>query len=134
MSEHAKGPWSVGWGTGLTGPTTPSPMGATCGEAVAQRAAQDAFMPSPERTSVPVSMGMMTVAIVPLPESGDIAERDANARLIAAAPRMLEVLKLVTQMHARPGSGWAGYCYDDRIGAMDQVRAAIADAEGRGGG
>ena len=46
---------------------------------------------------------------------GDVARQTANARLIAAAPEMLAMLKRVL------GSQWTG----------DDVRAVIAKAEGR---
>ena len=58
------------------------------------------------------------------------AETQANARLIAAAPDMLEALQVVEALHKR-------YC--DRVGAQDQwardvqnkARAAIAKATGQ---
>jgi hypothetical protein len=50
-------------------------------------------------------------------------ENLANAALIVAAPRMLAALRLVAAMHAMPNG-----IYQDHIGAMGAVRAALAAA------
>lgn len=64
------------------------------------------------------------------------AEQNANARLIAAAPELVAALQKVTQMHARDGGviehgkhrGHTRVLYEDRIGAIDAVRAALDKA------
>jgi hypothetical protein len=55
-------------------------------------------------------------------------QQRANARLIAAAPEMLEALRLVTStLNARDGHTLAEKLYATKVG-----RAAIAKAEGGG--
>lgn len=87
--------------------------------------------------SVPVrgaglSSGWVAVAYVPI-DYANRAEREANARLIAAAPAMYEALKALHD--------WVlGYAQDDvsnarfhstgGFGKMEAARAAIAKAEG----
>ncbi len=52
---------------------------------------------------------------------GSQEEMDANARLIAASPELLDALKLALEAHDYPGrEGWA-----------ENARAAISKAEGR---
>ena len=59
----------------------------------------------------------------------DEAEVEANARLIAAAPDMLEALREVFAAH--PNHTWLpGLSARERL-AFRQVKAAIAKAEGR---
>ena len=55
----------------------------------------------------------------------DSGEQAANARLIAAAPALLEALKSLMGRFERTGEAWMG------DPAMQQARAAIAQAEGR---
>jgi hypothetical protein len=109
MSGPTPGPWVVGYGSGLTGPTTPSVTGPTC-------AGRD-------WGHVPVSSGKDTVAIVPAcvvrRPDGDQQDEDqmnANARLIAAAPDLLEALEKI------------GKCDKSINGHL--ARAAIAKAKG----
>jgi hypothetical protein len=65
------------------------------------------------------------------------AEEEANARLIAAAPDLLEALKAVTPPHRALGC-WCSYSRDtEGYGHEDGcklARAAIAAAEGRTNG
>lgn len=75
------GPWISGWGDGLTGPTTASVSGPSCG--------------GKDWSFHPVSVGMETVAICPN-QRLDGAGRDqvagsgeANAQLIAEAGTVL---------------------------------------------
>jgi len=64
--------------------------------------------------------------------SPPLQEAIANARLIAAAPELLEALRKVVNMHCVklpvPG-GEVIYSYRDYTGVMDKARAAIAKAE-----
>lgn len=58
----------------------------------------------------------------------DATEEDrANARLIAAAPDLLEALKAM--LDAEPGYGWGGSS-EAEIAAQELARAAIAKATG----
>jgi len=57
------------------------------------------------------------------------AHNEANARLIAAAPAMLEALQACTDPRAF-GDLYGGHLHDVEERAMDQVRAAIAQATG----
>ena len=56
-------------------------------------------------------------------------EKAANARLIAAAPELLESLRLMVDMFERHIDGRPGP--DDAATRWDSARAAIAKAEGR---
>jgi len=73
--KHTPGPWVKGYGDGVTGPTCPSALGPTCA--------------GNEWDYTVVSKNMETIAIIPKQENGIM---DSNARLIAAAPEMLEAL------------------------------------------
>ena len=70
------------------------------------------------------------IGALALPEEEASAIQDANARLIAAAPELLEALK-----HARNQMKRSGFCFEmDDINDCDGYRsidAAIAKAEGR---
>ena len=78
-TKWTPGRWRDDWngGKGLTGPTTSAAGGACC---------------DPNRDTWPVSIGAMTAAICPLPESGSREEMLANARLIASAPDLYDAL------------------------------------------
>lgn len=54
-------------------------------------------------------------------------ERDANARLIAAAPDLLEALKVAEYIIQRQQDNAGNYTYPQ---ILEQARAAIAKAEG----
>lgn len=73
MTQHTPGPWTAGWGCGLTGPTTPV-LRPFCGH---------------EWKFTPVSKGRETIAVCPAQESHD-GDHAANARLIASSPRMYD--------------------------------------------
>ena len=74
-TKHTPGPWENGYGYGVTGPTTPRVGGPCC----------DHDIPY-----VVVRVGTEVLAIVP-GVAKEIAE--ANARLIAAAPELLEACR-----------------------------------------
>lgn len=74
--KFTTGPWTKGWGRGVTGPTTPRAAGPCCG---------GEYYPY-----TIVSKNLETIAIIPQQEDGIM---DANACLIAAAPEMYETLK-----------------------------------------
>lgn len=77
--KGTKGEWINGWGNGLTGPTTPSCQ-PLCDE---------------DRRYIPISIGKETISIVIQPCNNSILEMQANAKLIAAAPEMFEMLNLL---------------------------------------
>jgi len=81
-TTHTPRKWEIGWGNGLTGPTTPSADGPCCGE---------------DRAYVPISKGKETIAIIPLPENNNHKEMLMNAKLIAAAPDLLDALIKINQ-------------------------------------
>ena len=60
---------------------------------------------------------------------GDSAEADANAALIAAAPELLEALRLL--LAECEHQAWIGNMPDDRV-EFGIARAAIAKAKGEG--
>jgi hypothetical protein len=66
---------------------------------------------------------------VPYPESADAEERRANARLIAAAPELLEALKsVIAWAEAYEATGPRAKDQEERCAF---ARAAIAKAEGK---
>lgn len=54
--------------------------------------------------------------------------REANARLIAAAPDLLEALEYAVSMYGKPGGPWS--IPADPGGWLDRARTAIAKARG----
>ena len=59
------------------------------------------------------------------------AECEANARLVAAAPDLLEALRKLMALNDNRGT-FGGELYQDRVDrAWDEARAALAKAEGR---
>jgi hypothetical protein len=54
---------------------------------------------------------------------------DANARLIAAAPELLEALEYAVTQYGKPGGPWN--VPSDPDGWLDRARAAIAKARGQ---
>lgn len=62
--------------------------------------------------------------------SGINHDAEANARLIAAAPELLEALKAVTDMLADQRDFVLGNAYQEEYAAVEKARTAIAKAEG----
>jgi hypothetical protein len=86
-------------------------------------------IPSKERYVGPSSDGgAPSVAIIPARASRSDAEQAANARLIAAAPELLEVLSIALELlhNVAPCTGQE----DILSGCVDAARAAIAKATG----
>ena len=71
--------------------------------------------------------GRAIVAYVPAPEGWSLAHQDANARLIAAAPELLDALKRMLAAYDADKARGIAFGNDN---AADQARAAIAKAEG----
>ncbi len=82
-----------------------------------------------------VSMGGQVVIFAAAPDGAPYAEQVANARLISAAPELLEVCKgilpflddLMGQRCLQTAAKWGGTTFDLR----EDIRVAIAKAEGR---
>jgi len=114
--KHTKGPWMLGYGPGITGPSTPA---LRCDEMGNEQGPFcDPKLPH-ELITVPLTGPLKdsheTIAVIPKVLSGDYK---ANARLIAAAPDLLEALsKILTE---------------NTLGADSKrmARAAIARATG----
>ena len=93
-SKHTPGTWVNGCGDGITGPTTPTGH-PTCGEAVEWHEYCDRpkSMEFPKTQHTVVSHNIETIAIIPLNGIGGKTKGEANARLIAAAPKLLKACK-----------------------------------------
>ncbi|MGF6253817.1 hypothetical protein [Ensifer sp. LBL] len=67
--------------------------------------------------------------------SPEVPEAEANARLIAAAPDMLEALMMLNKWFEITGSSvkqrWERIPAEDRVAIVAATKAAIAEAEGR---
>jgi hypothetical protein len=61
---------------------------------------------------------------------GQIGDQGANARLIAAAPELLEALEAMLS-HTADLDPMQGYRPEEDFSAVKQARAAIAKAEGK---
>ena len=81
--KGTKAEWINGWGDGLTGPTTPVTDQFCC----------------EEREYIPISFEDQTIAIVVQPKNNSIEEMEANAKLIASAPDLLEALQEILILH-----------------------------------
>jgi hypothetical protein len=103
MSEHTPGPWTI------------SPA---CGDFVV-----------PQLDGFPSGVAAVAVALRGAPNRSE-EEVGANARLIAAAPELLDALKNL--MHAEHAPYRGPLQYDSvREDAWDRARAAVARAAGR---
>jgi hypothetical protein len=127
MTKHTLGPWIIGHGDGLTGPTTMSVAGATVLESVRyddwERTGEDGDEPSP--TSISVSAGSETVAIVPTEGLGN---GQANAHLIAAAPELYDELEQAARvLDALSANSIAKKLVDS---VLPGIHAALAKAKG----
>ena len=99
MKDFTPGPWTNGWGLGLTGPNTPPCRGVTVAEACAwydwykaHAEGKDLPAPKPSEYYIPISVGSDTVAVAVGPN------REGNACLISKAPAGYELAKLVEKL------------------------------------
>lgn len=102
MSEHTKGPWSIDDGRTVVG--------------------QRSDKPGPQ----------MIGAVFGIVEYGDVRDKEkaaANARLIAAAPELLEALKRAVEIRNLNGAAHAAAC-DKLYGPNGLAHTAIAKATG----
>lgn len=133
-AKHTPGPWAItrsGSGEAdslLTRPDNGKPY------------IEHAHIDGPQRLNPQFKKG---VAVVYLGDGwgpngdcdGALAEQEANARLIAAAPCMLEALQRVIPWMGRliaDGGHLNCVAPNDAVGALAQAEAAIARATGRG--
>lgn len=105
MEKHSELPWTLGWGEGLTGPTTPSVHGPT----VAGRNYPYSV----------ISQGYRAIAIVP--QQDDKTENNAAliVRAVNAHQSLIDALESL--LPGAEAMGWS---------AAEQARAALARAKG----
>lgn len=119
MSKHTKGPWEF-WADGKGGNfAMTGPAAAACMSAC--RSVRDSEITG----DVPFHQIVAANKVAPAIAFGDTKqEAEANARLIAAAPDLLEALARIASIENKPfGGDW------DEIGeARSIARAAIAAA------
>ena len=112
--KGTKGEWVNGWNGGLTGPTTPNSPNPTVDN---------------DRKYTPVSIGMETIAIVIQQENDSIEELDANSKLIAAAPNLLEALRdILEQIDYPQASSTDRYGQMIRKPSTDKLKEALKKA------
>lgn len=115
MSEvkHTPGPWEFGFGDGVYGP----------------RAAPTCYLDGNGFLQIPIRVGKNPVAWI-LSSRPD-GHEDADARLIAAAPELLEALRELLDEHVRTLPYAYGTDDDPEDSAIVRFgRAAIAKATG----
>lgn len=103
-NAHTQGSWEVGYGSGLYGP----------------RVSPTVYMHGNGFLEIPIRVGSQGVAWI-LSSSPD-GKEDADARLISAAPELLEALQWMVQ-RADEGGYPDGRC-------LMSARAAVAKATG----
>lgn len=108
--------WINGYGGGITGPTTPTTSGPTVYESLEYSAWVEKGGKYPVDKHTVVSCAGKTIAIVPT----FYPEGEANARLIAAAPDLLNACELTER-------AWCGDGVDMAT-AVDACLLAIAKA------
>lgn len=114
-TKHTPGPWFAGYGEGLTGPTTPSFAGPCCG--------------GKNWGYEPVRCGDRTIAICPNQEAATLRISDikgsaaANARLIAASPRLCDFVNERAEQGDAEALNLLIECglYDDSIEDEEEV-------------
>jgi hypothetical protein len=105
------GPWDAGWGIGLSGPTTPGISAPFCG--------------GDDWPYEPVRKGEETIAVCPK-QDVHAGSHTANARLISAAPDLLEALQnIVKSLAEQDDEGLI-----EHAEPMQKARAAIRKATG----
>jgi len=108
--KHTKLPWCNGWGTGLTGPTTP---------------ADDIFCGGKEWPYTVISKNKETIAIIPKQEDWALEE---NAAFIVKAVNNHTSLKDALQLaHKYMKLYMAGY--SEGFSVFDEIDEAIKQAE-----
>ena len=135
--KYTRGPWTNGWGNGLTGPTCPAVGGVTVADSIENRQWHDAFdkawangargdqLPqAPRDRYTPISRGDETIAIVTRLGGNEV--RKANASLIAAAPQMYEALKALVKWaeNVNEYSNEGGMLGDDYYTGVEALQAA----------
>ena len=116
--KFTPGPWTNGWGNGLTGPTCPAIRGATVEESLDFARWDEAWEearqkggsrpPSPKGKSWPISVGDSCIAIVT--QLGGPEVQKANARLIVAAPKMYAKLRDLLEASRDDGiASWSAH-------------------------
>jgi len=123
--RHTRGEWLAGYGRGITGPTAPAVGGVTVAEQLSGKQRHTVV----RVVDMPDDLGSC-VAIIPLRSRAP--ERDANARLIAAAPELLVVCKMLAGLRRTTDSESCEEMvalFPEQSEALD---AAIGKAEGTG--
>jgi len=92
--KGTKGKWIIGWGDGLTGPTTVKCDGPCVSD----------------RDYIPISINKETIAIVIEPDAYPKKQLEANAKLIASS---LELLKALQELVYEVDGEWYTGCHSD---------------------
>lgn len=107
MSKHTPGTWEVGFGPGVYGPRT----SFSC------------YLDGKGFYEFPIRVGRHTVAWIATSKLD--GREEADARLIAAAPALLDALKALTH-----SLDFADLLHDDQRKSFHVAMAAIAKATG----
>lgn len=110
--SYTKGNWKKGWGNGLTGPTTITASVVCAG--------------GKDWKYEPISNGYETIGIAVMQENLSTTELEANAKLMAAAPDLLEACQQL--FFAPHQEHFITRLNDEEMKGMNMIKAAIEKA------
>lgn len=120
MSKHTPGPWLVGYWSGRCNKESHKP-GMHPGLRGNDPCVYDPYFV--EGSGIASANGSSVVSV----NGGELVMLPEDARLISAAPELLEALEAM--LNAEPGYEWGGYSTEE-LAAMEKAQAAIAKATG----